>query len=96
MKVQQTATGLVFEFQPPDAAERVRQGGYSYVDASAVGVRETLLAMTAGQLKALGAQHTAFRLNAPATSVHGMNQSERDYLVDALIPAIEAGAISLS
>ncbi|HEY4303009.1 MAG TPA: hypothetical protein VGM82_00975 [Gemmatimonadaceae bacterium] len=96
MKLQQTATGLVFEFSPPDAREYVKQGGWSYAPASTTSVRETLAGMSTAQLQALATQYPAFRTGAAALSVQGVHQSEHDYLVDALIPSIQNGHITLS
>jgi hypothetical protein len=94
MKVQQTATGLVFERQPPDAAELVRQGGFTYAAASAASIRDTLDTKSVKELEAIGATYPAHRSHS--SIAYPIVGDYRTGLVAALIPAIEAGNITLS
>jgi hypothetical protein len=86
MKISQTATGLIFERYPPDAAEMVKSGAFTYVAAATASIRDTLQTKTRAQLVA--AAVSAGRVN------NHPNEPLPD-LIDWLIRPIELGTIAL-
>ena len=86
LKVQRIADGMVIEREPPDAHELVRSGAYRYVSAATPSIYDHLLAHTAAEFTDL-ARQTVGRVALTAT---------RAEMVDALLPHVESGLITVA
>ncbi len=82
MKIRQLSTGLVFERQSPDARELVATGGFAFAGITEESIVERLAATPESVLRALPGQ----RLHEAYTHLDR---------VAALVPLVEAGAVSL-
>jgi predicted NAD/FAD-dependent oxidoreductase len=86
VKVKETHSGRVLERSSVDAAELVQVGGWQYVPASTLSLRDLLLRKTPEQLGAL----------ADATRGRVHRRYAPGELVDALLPFAESGEIEVT